>query len=153
MFTQTIPGAGGAVAVVVCGGRAEAPWTGGAVRLADEGEPTVTRGVISSICRLETPARDRSATDEYRRPAMIFSAVTLPIPGKVARSFAEAVFRSIRDCVAGVVAGCCEKARLDSRSVIANKREACGFFMEVSSALWMRRNAKHFPVAPCVSVT
>jgi len=42
----------------------------------------------------ETPAFDKSSTEEYGRPPMIFFAVAGPTPGKLSRSFSLDVFRS-----------------------------------------------------------
>jgi hypothetical protein len=55
---------------------------------------TVTIGVIFCIVALFTPALDRSETEEYGRPAIIFFAVAGPTPGKVSSCFSEALFRS-----------------------------------------------------------
>lgn len=68
--------------------------------------PNVTRGVIFLIVEAETPAFDRSSTEEYGRPAMIFLAVAAPTPGRLSSSFSLALFRStcvleLLDCVAG----------------------------------------------------
>jgi len=49
---------------------------------------------ILSIVLLDTPAFDRSSTDAYGRPSMIFFAVALPTPGSASICSAEAVFRS-----------------------------------------------------------
>lgn len=63
--------------------------------LADAGAlPTVTRGVILLIVAAETPAFDKSLTDEYGRPAMIFLAVASPTPGRSLSWAALALFRS-----------------------------------------------------------
>jgi len=69
--------------------------------------PTVTKGVIFLIVEAETPAFDRSSTEEYGRPAIIFFAVAAPTPGRVSNSFSLAVFRStcaleLLDCRAGI---------------------------------------------------
>ena len=48
---------------------------------------TVTSEAILSTVLAETPARERSETDEYGRPAMIFLAVASPTPGRDSRSF------------------------------------------------------------------
>src|SRR5579862_7183222 len=63
--------------------------------------PTVTNGVILSMVLAETPALDRSATDEYGRPAMIFFAVALPTPGSASRSFSVALLMSTLAPAAG----------------------------------------------------
>jgi hypothetical protein len=55
---------------------------------------TVTIGVIFCMVALFTPALDRSDTDEYGRPAIIFLAVAGPTPGSVSSCFSDAVFRS-----------------------------------------------------------
>ena len=55
---------------------------------------TVTSGVILSIVFAGTPAFERSATEEYGRPSMIFFAVAVPTPGSASRSAWEAVLRS-----------------------------------------------------------
>jgi hypothetical protein len=51
-------------------------------------------GVIFLIVAAETPAFDKSLTEEYGRPAMIFFAVASPTPGKSFSSAALAVFKS-----------------------------------------------------------
>ena len=56
--------------------------------------PTVTSGVIFLMVVAETPAFDKSLTEEYGRPAMIFFAVAAPTPGRSSRSLALALFRS-----------------------------------------------------------
>src|SRR6516165_1756407 len=92
VLTQTMPGAAGAGAIdwVPC-----AAGEGAALfALPIGGAPTVTSGEISSIWRLETPARLRSATDEYGRPAMIFFTVAGPMPGSLSSSAGVAVLRS-----------------------------------------------------------
>jgi hypothetical protein len=62
--------------------------------LAEE-PPTVTSGVIWLIVEAGTPAFDRSPTEEYGRPAIIFFAVASPTRGNSSNSPALAVFRSI----------------------------------------------------------
>jgi hypothetical protein len=61
---------------------------------ADLGDETVTDEEIFEIVLWETPALERSATEVYGRPAMIFFAVTSPTPGSASSSFWLAVFRS-----------------------------------------------------------
>lgn len=62
---------------------------------ADTAAPlTVTRGVIFLIVAAEMPAFDKSLTEEYGRPAMIFFAVADPTPGRLSKSFSLAVFKS-----------------------------------------------------------
>jgi hypothetical protein len=56
--------------------------------------PTVTSGVILPIVAADTPAFDKSLTEEYGRPEMIFFAVASPTPGNSFSSAALAVFRS-----------------------------------------------------------
>ena len=63
---------------------------------------TVTRGEIFWIVEAETPAFERSATDEYGRPAMIFFAVAAPTPGRSSSSFWVAPFKSTRPPAADV---------------------------------------------------
>src|SRR5262252_5336013 len=58
------------------------------------GLDTVTREEILSIVLADTPAFERSATDEYGRPSMIFLAVASPTPGNASSSCWVAVFRS-----------------------------------------------------------
>src|SRR6185312_948268 len=55
-----------------------------------------------------SPARDRSETEEYGRPAMIFFAVAGPTPGSVSKSFSEAELISTRETEADplAVGGC-----------------------------------------------
>jgi hypothetical protein len=48
---------------------------------AEAAPPNVTRGVIFLIVAAETPAFDKSSTEEYGRPAMIFFEVASPTPG------------------------------------------------------------------------
>ena len=67
---------------------------GDALRAEAGALPTVTSGVILLIVAVETPAFDKSLTDEYGRPAMIFLAVASPTPGRSLRSAALALFRS-----------------------------------------------------------
>jgi len=55
---------------------------------------TLARGAIFAMADAETPAFDKSSTDEYGRPAMIFFAVAGPTPGKLSNSFSLAVFKS-----------------------------------------------------------
>src|SRR5262245_65066876 len=50
-------------------------------------------GVIFAIVFFGTPALDKSATDAYGRPAMIFLAVAGPTPGNASRSDSDAVLR------------------------------------------------------------
>jgi len=66
----------------------------GALAAVDAPPLTVTRGVIFFNVTAAMPAFDRSATDEYGRPAMIFLAVAAPTPGSASRSFSLAVFKS-----------------------------------------------------------
>jgi len=56
--------------------------------------PMLTSGVILLIVAAETPAFDKSLTEEYGRPAMISFAVASPTPGRLFSSAALAVFRS-----------------------------------------------------------
>src|SRR5271163_3292772 len=56
--------------------------------------PTVTDGVIFLIVAAETPAFERSLTEEYGRPAIIFLAVAAPTPGSVSSCASLALFRS-----------------------------------------------------------
>src|SRR5690349_3781139 len=66
------------------------PW----LRLGALAAPTVTMPEIwSSVC-FETPARWRSATDVYGRPAMIFFAVAGPTPGSASSCDSDAALRS-----------------------------------------------------------
>src|SRR5277367_2868524 len=67
-----------------------------AAGLAGAGAPpaTVTDGVIFLIVAAETPAFDKSLTEEYGRPAMIFFAVASPTPGRLFSCSALALFRS-----------------------------------------------------------
>ena len=55
---------------------------------------TVTSGVIFLIVAAEIPDLDRSSTEEYGLPAMIFFAVAAPTPGRASSSFSVAVLRS-----------------------------------------------------------
>src|ERR1700759_1518378 len=83
-LTHTMPGDGGtwattgpeaAVAVGAVAGR-----EAGAAAGAAEAAPTVTIGVMVAMVFAGTPARERSCTEEYGRPAMIFFAVAAPTP-------------------------------------------------------------------------
>lgn len=67
-----------------------------AAGFAEAGAPpaTVTDGVIFLMVAAETPAFDRSLTEEYGRPAMIFLAVASPTPGNASSCAALALFRS-----------------------------------------------------------
>ena len=73
-----------------------APVAAGAVAFgaAAVAAPTVTWGLIFAIVLADTPALERSSTDAYGRPAMIFLAVAAPTPGSSSSSFSVAVFRS-----------------------------------------------------------
>lgn len=71
---------------------------------------TVTIEEIFAIVDDETPARERSPTAEYGRPAMIFLAVAAPTPGSASRSFWEAVLRSTWPPVAPVFGAALEAA-------------------------------------------
>jgi hypothetical protein len=55
---------------------------------------TVTLEEILSIVLCGNPAFERSLTDEYGRPSMIFFAYALPTPGRASSSSWVAVFRS-----------------------------------------------------------
>jgi len=88
--------AGGAGAGWLCAGGL-GTGLGAAVLLlaAVAGAPlTVTSGEIFAMIPAETPAFDKSSTDEYGRPAIIFFAVAGPTPGKLSNSFSFAVFKS-----------------------------------------------------------
>src|SRR5205085_12134511 len=61
---------------------------------------TTTRSSTISMVRAGTPARARSLTDAYGRPAMIFFAVAAPMPGSPSRSAWLAVLRSTGPVVA-----------------------------------------------------
>ena len=54
---------------------------------------TLARGAIFAMTDAETPAFDKSSTDEYGLPAMIVFAVAGPTPGKLSNSFSLAVFK------------------------------------------------------------
>src|SRR5215471_11558628 len=82
------------VSVAGAAGADAAGFAGGAASATAAFPETVTMPPILSIVDLFTPARDRSDTDEYGRPAMIFFAVAGPTPGRSSSSFCEAVFRS-----------------------------------------------------------
>lgn len=56
--------------------------------------PTFTIDENAEICLAVRPAFDRSPTELYGRPAMIFLAVDAPMPGTDCNSAALAVFRS-----------------------------------------------------------
>ena len=83
---------------------------------------TVASGAIFAMTPAERPAFDKSSTDEYGRPAMIFFAVAAPTPGKLSRSFSLAVFKST---LALVVAGFVE--------VAVDSFEGLDFLLEVIS--------------------
>src|SRR5262245_44238413 len=86
-----------AVDLLPAGGAAAdgAAVDGAAARaLAAAPPPTVTMGAILSTVFAGTPAFERSLTEEYGRPAMIFFAVAGPMPGSASRSAWEAVLRS-----------------------------------------------------------
>src|SRR5277367_410580 len=67
---------------------------GGAALAAAGALPILTSGVILLIVAAGTPAFDKSLTEEYGRPAMIFFAVASPTPGKASNCAALALFRS-----------------------------------------------------------
>jgi hypothetical protein len=112
VFTQTIPlpgeprvdgelfvdGAGaigdGVGAAAAGAGEFEADPVGDDDAPAAGALPIVTSGVILPIVAAETPAFDKSLTEEYGRPEMIFFAVASPTPGNSFSSAALAVFRS-----------------------------------------------------------
>ena len=79
-----------------------ADFTGSGVEL-----PTVTNGVIFLIVEAETPAFDKSPTEEYGRPEMIFLAVAVPTPGKLSNSCSPALFRSTFALEAADLVGVC----------------------------------------------
>jgi len=86
------------------------------VSVAEEAPPlTVTRGVIFFIVVAEIPAFDKSSTEEYGRPAMIFFAVAGPTPGNSSNSFSLAVLRST--------------FALDCEEVVVLFDELVGFFV------------------------
>lgn len=110
-----------AAGFAVAAGLLAAGFIGAAV-----GPPNVTKGVIFLIVEAETPAFDKSSTEEYGRPAIIFLAVAAPTPGRVSNSFSLALFRSIcalevLDCVAGREAAVAGIARTNTKT-IKNKR-------------------------------
>lgn len=72
-----------------CGGAG-----GGGIAAVAAELPTVTIGLIFPIVDADTPAFDKSFTEEYGRPAIIFFAVASPTPGKSFSSAALALFRS-----------------------------------------------------------
>jgi hypothetical protein len=82
-----------AVDFVDLGLDAAAGWDG-ALDAADVPPLTVTSGVIFFTVAAAMPAFDRSATDEYGLPEMIFFAVAAPTPGSASSSFSLAVFKS-----------------------------------------------------------
>jgi hypothetical protein len=114
VFTQTIPapgeppldgelfvdaagaaGGGEGLAGVSLDGRGvDAGAVGCDDALAAGALPTVTSGVILVIVEPETPAFDKSLTEEYGRPEIIFFAVASPTPGNSFSSAALAVLRS-----------------------------------------------------------
>jgi hypothetical protein len=102
---------------------------GAAAAAADEGAPdapppAVTSGVIFFIVVAEIPAFDKSSTEEYGRPLMIFLAVAAPTPGRVSNSFSVAVFRSTFPGVAVAFLLLCAAATptlITPKSNVANK--------------------------------
>src|ERR1700737_2468349 len=74
----------------------------GAVAAAAGAAPTATSGVIFWIVLAGTPAFERSVTDPYGRPAMIFFAVAGPTPGRSSSSFSVATLRSTLAADAGL---------------------------------------------------
>src|SRR5215470_8402084 len=104
VLTHTMPLAGGTFASMlsdfVDGALLLAGGFSGAVFAADGGAgvaaapPTVTSGVSFWIVLAETPAFDKSCTDVYGRPAMIFFAVAGPTPGSASSSFSVAELTS-----------------------------------------------------------
>lgn len=87
-------GAGAAGAAAMGAGEVAAAGDVGGEDVLADGEPTVTSGVILPIVAAETPAFDKSATDEYGRPEIIFFAVASPTPGNSFNSAALALLRS-----------------------------------------------------------
>src|SRR5215813_13442095 len=71
-----------------------ASFSAGAGAAAGLPPETVTILLIFETVFSETPAFERSATELYGRPAMIFFAVASPTPGSPSSSFWVAVFRS-----------------------------------------------------------
>src|SRR5512136_116997 len=75
-------------------GALDAAGAGAAGAGAGAAEPTVTKGFKASICLVERPDFERSSTDLYGRPAVIFFAVAGPTPLSASSSFWEALFKS-----------------------------------------------------------
>src|ERR1700693_1142885 len=76
--------------------------------------PAFTSGLIFAIVSAETPARDRSDTEEKGLPAMIFFAVAAPTPGRLSRSAWLALLMSILSAFAAS-AGAGDIARPQAR--------------------------------------
>jgi hypothetical protein len=85
---------GAGVAAVDEAGGLGADLAGCEATLAIGAFPIVTSGVILLIVAAETPALDKSLTEEIGRAEMIFFAVASPTPGNSFNSAALAVLRS-----------------------------------------------------------
>src|SRR5437867_7371956 len=121
VFTQTIPFAGGTRVSVVGlavslllpteGGWGFSAFPAGAAEcgaVAAEGPapPIDTSGAILSIVFLGTPTLERSLTNEYGLPAMIFFAVASPTPGRFSSSAWVAALRSTFAAVGALLLVC-----------------------------------------------
>ena len=74
---------------------------------------------------METPALDKSETEEYGRPAIIFAAVALPTPFSAIKSASDAVFRSTGPELAGAAS-----AFADFFGVIAVEESGAALLLE-----------------------
>src|SRR5262244_3054555 len=92
---------------------------GAAAGAAAEPPPTVTILLNLEMVFSERPALERSETELYGRPAMIFFAVASPTPGSSSRSFWEAVFRSTRAFLGPAAQAVPSKARKTRASAVS----------------------------------
>jgi hypothetical protein len=82
---------------------------------------TVTIDEILSIVEAGTPAFERSATEEYGRPSMIFFAYAEPMPGSASSCSWVAVFRSTFEDLL-LAAKPCAAGRRSSAATTARNR-------------------------------
>src|SRR5262249_15756594 len=92
---------------------------GAAAGAAAEPPPTVTILLNLEMVFSERPALEKSETELYGRPAMIFFAVASPTPGSSSRSFWEAVFRSTRAFLGPAAQAVPSKARKTRASAVS----------------------------------
>src|ERR1700730_13065020 len=101
-FADSVALAGLGLDGLAGGGAAGAVVAGAGAAAAAGAAPTATSGGIFWIVFAGQPAFERSATDPYGRPAMIFFAVAGPTPGRSSSSFSVATLRSTLAAGAGL---------------------------------------------------